>query len=163
MGNIEPENNDPRVFRASALLTFSIWMATFAGIGGVIPISIGLGKKFLGTEGLGIKFLLIGLELMLPLAIVYFFPGNGIASYPHEIRIEPGKGLRLFAPFKQIYIPIKDVKDVRHVFLGNFVVRLNHRHRLLTEFIIPWSFGGGRSVADAISAEIHHRDQKVAF
>jgi hypothetical protein len=164
MGNPEAKKDESgsQVFKGSGFWASNVRMATYAGIGGAIVMSVQFGIVFWMTERLKIKFLMIGMELSIIVFLLYSFLGDGIATYPYAITIEHGKGLRLSTPFKEIYIPIENIKDVRAIAFG-FAVRLKRRHRLLTEFVIHSFFGKAWAVADAIRAEIHGRDRGAAF
>jgi len=78
-----------------------------------------------------------------------------VAIFPYEVDVEEGKGVRLHAVLKQVYIPIEDIRDVQKSFLQGYVVRLRRRHRLLEKFVIHRLFGGEREgLVHAIQDEI---------
>ncbi len=93
--------------------------------------------------------------LILLLTAFAWFPGNAIASFPYEVVVEKRRGLHIRAPFKELYIPIDNIQDVRSSSLRGFVVRLKRRHRLLTQIVIHRFFGReGKPLADTIREEI---------
>jgi hypothetical protein len=83
-------------------------------------------------------------------------PGNLDAVYPYAVEIEEAKGLHFYAPFKEIYVPIEEVKWVKWSWLWTgWVIRLKKRRQLLTGFIIHIAWGrGGRDLARAIEEEL---------
>ena len=132
-----------------------MWGATVASFGAGMLLStldvIGAANGAPKSESLRIALLIWGLVLLVVLA---YFPGNAIARYPYEVVIEKGKGLRVYAPFKKLYIPIEDLRDVGFSGEGS-AVRLKRRRRVLTVFIIHKFFGSqGLPLADAIREEI---------
>jgi len=135
-----------------------MWGATIAGVGGGTLVStlnvIGAWRNVTGAwgnESLKIALFIWGLLLLTVLA---YFPGNAIAGYPYEVVIEKGKGLRVYAPFKKLYIPIQDLQDVGFSGEGT-VVRLKHRRRMLTVIVIHKFFGSqAQPLADAIREEL---------
>ena len=126
-----------------------------AGIGGGILMSAVAIIVLSGTPSPKVMLLMGGWILILVITVMASFPGNAIARFPYEVVIEKGKGLRIRAPFKELYIPIQDIRDVSPSFFRGFVVRLKHRHRLLTQIVIHRLFGSqGQPLADAIREEI---------
>ena len=87
------------------------------------------------------------------------FPGNLVAATPFAVELEEVKGLRLYAPFKKLFIPIEEIKEVKRGFLQQgTIVKLKTRHRLLKSFNIHWAFGEqGRQLAGALENEIARR------
>jgi len=162
MGNTETESCESRVFKGSGFWIYYVWGSVYMAVGNAILISVVFGIALWETHKLKAVLLVSAMEVAFLGTALYLLLGDGIARYPYAITIEHGKGLRLYAPFKEIYIPIGDIKDVRAIYLG-FRVRLNRRHRLLTEFVIHSFFGKAWSVADAITAEIQGRDRQIAF
>jgi hypothetical protein len=154
---VEPETKDDQIltFKGSRYWTSNLWGAVFAGIGGAILMSVVAIIVVSGAESPKIALFAGGWVLILVLTALALFPGNAIARFPHEIVVEKGKGLRLHAPFKEIYIPIQNLRDVGPSFLQGFVVRLKRRNRLLTQIVIHRLFGEqGQPLADAIREEI---------
>jgi hypothetical protein len=142
-------------FKGSRFWTSNVWGAAVAGIGGGILMSAVTVIVLSGTPSPKVMLLMGGWELILVLTGMASFPGNAIARFPYEVVIEKGKGLRIRAPFKELYIPIQDVRDVSPGLLRGFVVHLKHRHRLLTQIVIHRFFGSqGEPLADAIRKEI---------
>lgn len=156
---LEAQSGHSRIFKASRYWTSNVWGAALAGFGVAILLSVMMGIVLWHTHAWQVILWVVGIYFVITAALLYIFPGNGIAAYPYAVEIEEGKGLRLYAPWKKIYLPIEDVRDVRWSFFGQaFVVRLNRRHRVLRRFIIHRFFGSeGESLADAIQEEIRRR------
>jgi hypothetical protein len=151
----ELAGDDVRSFKSSRWWSFNIWGATVGSFGAGMLIStldvIGAVNCAPKSESLRIALVVWGLVL---LAVLAYFPGNAVVRYPYEVVIEKGKGLQVFAPFKKLYIPIEDLRDVGFSGEGS-VVRLQRRRRMLTVLIIHRLFGSqGPPLADAIRDEI---------
>jgi len=88
------------------------------------------------------------------------FAGNLVAATPFAVELEEGKGLCLRAPFKKLYVPIEEVREVRSGLLEQgTIVKLNRRHGLMKSFNIHWAFGEqGRNLARALELEISRRE-----
>src|ERR1700680_490050 len=149
-----------RIFKASRVWESNVWGATVAGIGGGLVLSIVAGILLFDSAGpSGTR---AGAVLFLTMAATFLvmFPGNMIAAVPIAVELVGGKGLRLIAPLKKIYIPFEEVQGVRdstawQICQQGIVVKLNKRHGLMKSFIIHWAFGAeGRQLARAIEAEI---------
>jgi hypothetical protein len=80
---------------------------------------------------------------LLVLTVLACFAGNAIARYPYEVVIEKGKGLRVHASFKKLYIPMQDLRDVRFSGEGP-EVRLQRGHRILGILWEPDATAGER-------------------
>ena len=85
------------------------------------------------------------LALTIIVTLLAMFPGNLIAATPVAVELESGRGLRVIAPLKKIYIPMEDVQEVRDSTSAwtsrqGAVVKLNKRHGLLKSFAIHWAF-----------------------
>ena len=148
-------DDDVRSFKSSRWWSFNIWGATVAGFGTGVLVStldvIGAVNGAPKSEPLRIALVIWGIVM---LAVLAYFPGNAIARHPYEVVIEKGKGLRVYAPFKKLYIPIEDIRDVGFSAEGS-LVRLKRRRWMLTVFIIHRLFGSqGPPLADAIQEEI---------
>ncbi|NDQ56402.1 MAG: hypothetical protein GZ088_04915 [Acidipila sp.] len=106
------------------------------------------------------KGLIFGAGWILTIVATFccWFPGNLVAATPFAVELEE-EGLRLYAPFKKLYIPIEEIKEVKRGFLQQgIVVKLKKRHRLLKSFNIHWAFGEqGRQLARALENEIARR------
>jgi hypothetical protein len=147
-----------RSFKSSAYWRWNLWGATIAGFGGGMLLStlnaIGALRNLdgaWGSESLKIAFFVWALCLLTWLA---YFPGNAIARYPYKLIIETGKGLRVYAPFKKLYIPVEDLREVGFSGEGT-VVRLKRRRRMLTTIVIHRFFGSQRDrLANALREEI---------
>lgn len=100
-----------------------------------------------------------GLIVFAIAAVWALIPGNLGAAYPYAVEIAEGKGLRFFTPFKQIYIPIEEVKLVTRSWVsGGWFVKLKRRRSLLPGFIIHVARGRqGRELAQAIEQELSQR------
>jgi hypothetical protein len=151
----ELADDDVRSFKSSRWWSFNIWGATVAGFGTGMLVStldvIGAVNSTPKSEPLRIALVICGLVM---LAVLAYFPGNAIARHPYEVVIEKGKGLRVYAPFKKLYIPIENIRDVGFSGEGS-VVRLKRRHWLLKVIVIHRFFGSqGPPLADAIREEI---------
>ncbi len=156
MRELELESDQSRIFKASQYWSSNVWGAALAGFGAAILMSVMIGIVFWNTQALKVVLFLAALALVLVISLLCLFPGNWIAAFPYAVAVEEGKGLRLYAPFKKIYVPIGDLRDVRRsVLQQGFVVRLKRRHRLLTSFVIHWFFGSqAEPLAHAIQEEI---------
>ena len=88
-----------------------------------------------------------------PVTIVVPFTAGGITDVLARLTAE-----RLHAAFKQIYIPISDVVDVRKSLFGGYAVRFKRPHGLLNGFVIHRLFGDqAEPLANAIREEIRRR------
>jgi hypothetical protein len=155
MTELESKEDQVLAFKGSRYWTSNVWGAAVAGIGGGALMSVVAIIVLSGAPSPKVTLFIGGWVLILLLAVLASFPGNAIARFPYEVVVEKGKGLRIRAPLKELYIPIQDVRDVRTSFLQGFVVRLKQRHRLLTQIVIHRLFGSrGEPLADAIREEI---------
>jgi len=120
----------------------------FLVVGGVL---IGL----TGHVGL-LSAVLMLVAVAVPLILL---PGKVAALWPYPAELEQGKGLRFYAPFNEIYVPVEGVDRVKWSWLWTgWVVRLKRRRGLLTGFIIHVAWGGqGRELAEAIEKELPHK------
>ena len=156
MNKLNEETNEARAFKASRFWTSNVSGAVIGGIGGVILMSV-LGGIAIGmTHSVNVMLFVGGLTFILILSLVCLFAGNLIAAYPYAVIVEAGKGLRLCAPLRTIYIPIGDVRDVRQSLLQQgVVVRLKRRQRLLKSFVIHSFFGNeAEPLVNAIRQEV---------
>lgn len=152
-----------RIFKASKYWDFNVWGAVVAGIGGGLLISVIGGILLFDSAGPSGRR--AGAVLILTIAgtLLAMFPGNLLAAVPIAVELEDGKGLRLCAPLKKLYIPIDEVEAVRdstvfQIFQQGIVVQLNRRHGLMKSFIIHWAFGDeGKELAQAVQREINKR------
>lgn len=157
-GSQSPSPGTPgvRVFQAGRYWKSNVCGAIAAGIGatGLFVIIGGI----LASESQHLEGRLWGSGLILfaIVAVWALLPGNIGAAYPYAVEIEGGKGFRFYAPFKQFYIPIEEVKRVRKSWLwAGWVVRLRRRRGLLPGFIIHVAWGRqGRELAQAIREEL---------
>jgi hypothetical protein len=145
--------DQPQVYRASGYWRTNISGAVLAGIGGTILLlivfTIVLSGSGFAAENV-IWFAAICLTLLG--TALGFYPGNWVVTYPLAVEVEPSKQIVLIAPWKRLFIPIEDIRDIRNSPLHQgYVVRFHHRHGLLKSFIIHWFFGSERdSLAHAI-------------
>lgn len=83
--------------------------------------------------------------------------------WPFRVDFEPEKGIRLYAPFKSVYIPLVEIQQVRRaiwmqVFQQGIVVNLSRRRGLLKLFVIHWGFGEeGRKLAQLLEDYLANR------
>jgi hypothetical protein len=111
------------------------------------------------SDGIGLdqsSFLAAVLVVNVFAVLLLLYPGNLAVAFPYAVEIEHGKGLRLFGPMKNVYVPLLDVKDVRSSLLAfGWVVNLRRGHRALTAFTIHGGFGPeGKELASQIEQEI---------
>ena len=154
MTESETEGDQVLTFQGSRFWTSNIWGAVFAGIGGgAVMVTLAIIAAS-GTGSPKVRLLMGGWVLFVLVGELAMFLGNGIAKFPYKVVIEKGKGLRLLIPFKEVYIPVENLRDVRPDVEG-FLVRLKHRNRLLTGIVIHRLFGSqGPPLAEAIRKEI---------
>jgi len=161
---LQEYGNEPRTFKASKYWESNVWGAVVAGIGGALVLSVVGGILVLGSAGQEGKKLGAILLFCVVGTLLALFPGNMIAAVPVAVELEEGKGLRLIAPLKKLYIPIDEVSEVRdstfwQIFQEGIVVKLNKRHGMIKSFAIHWAFGEqGRQLARAIQQEIVRRE-----
>ncbi len=162
--NPEIENDrQPRIFKASRFWESNVWGATVAGIAGGPVLCTVAGILLWEGEDWNVRLFGIVLILIILATFLAMFPGNMIAAVPVAAELEEGRGLRLIAPLKKLYIPFEEVQEVRdstfwQVFQEGIVVKLNKRHGLMKSFAIHWSFGSeGKQLARAIQLEIDSR------
>jgi hypothetical protein len=157
--NREDDNPKSQIFHASKVWTSNVYGAAVAGIGAAILISaMVVIMAWLSPHRAHLSFA-AGLILMEIGTLLGLYPGNLIAATPFAVELEEGKGIRLYAPLKKVYIPIEEVKKVESSFLRQgTVVRLSRRHGLLTGFSIHWGFGReGQELSRAIQDELARR------
>ncbi len=164
--NPKAENRELRRFEASRLWQFNVYGAAVAGIGAAVLFSVVAGTMIYMVQSIEVLPVAGGLIASGIIGLLLMYPGNQIAAYPYEVELEEGRGLRLLAPLKRVYIPIEDVKEIRRSFLAlGWVVKLSRRQRLLKGFVIHGGFGRqGGDLARAIQEEIARRGptQRVA-
>ena len=164
MQNTRLENDqESRIFKASRFWDSNVWGATVAGIGGGLLMTAVAGIVLWEADDWNQRMFAALWILTTVTTLVALFPGNLIAAVPIAVELEEGKGLRLIAPLKKLYIPFEEVQEVRdstvaRIFQQGTVVKLNNRHGLIKSFAIHWSFGDqGRQLARAIQQEILRR------
>jgi hypothetical protein len=156
MPNITSETKRAMVFTGNLFWRLNIWGVGLAAVPvAVLMLSIAIVGLWPGHGG-DKDLLMIFIGANGVIGLLYYFPGNKLAGYPHKIAIEDGKGLWLYAAFKKLYIPIEDLRDIRKPwYRPAYVVRLKKRHRWLGQFEIHWLFGRERRpLADAIEEQI---------
>src|SRR6266849_5861513 len=139
-------NQEPRIFKASRVWASNVWGATVAGIGGGLLISVVAAILLFDSAGPGGTRVGAVWILTSIVTVLATFPGKLIAAVPIAVDLEQGKGLLLHAPLQKLYIPFKEVKEVRdstvsQVFQQGIVVKLNKRHGLMKSFAIHWTIG----------------------
>ncbi len=164
MQNTRLENDqESRIFKASRFWDSNVWGATVAGIGGGLLMTAVAGIVLWEADDWNQRMFAALWILTTVTTLVALFPGNLIAAVPIAVELEEGKGLRLIAPLKKLYIPFEEVQEVRdstvaRIFQQGTVVKLNNRHGLIKSFAIHLSFGDqGRQLARAIQQEILRR------
>jgi hypothetical protein len=157
MTELTPQDSAPRIFKAGRFWTSNVFGAAVGGVGAVILMLVMTGIVVWLKPSRGNILFAAGLAFILALSALCFLPGNLVAGYPYQVAIEEGKGLRVCAPFKELFIPIADVRDVRRsVLQQGYIVRLSRRHRLLKSFVISPIFGEqAEPLVRAIEREIH--------
>jgi hypothetical protein len=157
--NPRAENSELRRFEGSRWWESNAYGAVVAGISGGIVLCAVAGTMIYMTQSLEVFLVAGGLIASAVIGLLALYPGNQIAAHPYAVEIEEGRGLRLLAPLKNVYIPIEDVREIRRSFLAvGWVVKLRTRHRLLKGFVIHGGFGRqGGDLAQAIQDEIARR------
>jgi hypothetical protein len=153
---------ESRLFSGSRFWQSNVSGAALAGLGFILLLTV-VGIIALWMSGARLQVVLVFGFIFIYLVGILLagFPGNLIAYYPFAIEVRQEGTLCLFAPFKKIIIPIEVVRDIRNsLFQGGYVVRLTHRHGLLTRFVIHWWFGSEREpLARAIQDAINRRSR----
>lgn len=154
------EKTRRRIFKGSHYWTWNICGAAIAGLFGSVVFISGAARYalWLAPDSRAVLRVIV-LELVIVVGLLVSWPGNLIANWPYEVVIEEGKGIRLHAFLKQVYIPIEDIRDVQKSFLQGYVVRLKRRHRLLGKFAIHRLFG---SEAEALVHAIQNEIRRAA-
>ena len=154
--NSKTEISQLRKFEASRFWQSNVYGAMVAGIGGAVVLCVLAGMVVYMAHGLDVLVLAGAMLSSVILGFLCLFPGNLVAAYPYAVEVEEGKGLRIFAPLKNIYIPLDNVKEVRWSWLTvGWRVKLNKRLGALTSFTIHAGFGSqGKELARAIQEEI---------
>jgi hypothetical protein len=159
----QPTDPEPQIFKASRPWESNVWGAIVAGIGGGLVLSVVAGILVFDSAGPSGRNDGLILILIIVGTFLAMFPGNLLTAIPVAVELEQGKGLRLIAPLKKLYIPFEEIKEVRdstlwQIFQQGIVVKLSKRHGLLKSFAIHWAFGAeGRQLARAIQQEIARR------
>lgn len=149
-----PRRREPRVYHASKLWEFNVYGSIVAGLsGGTLLIVLALlVLRISEKSSLGLLFLLVAI-VNLGVGLLILYTGNLIATFPHAVEVAPGTGLRLYAPWKRIYVPVHEIQDVKKSLLyQGYVIRLRRRRGLLRRIIIHWFFGRER---EALVRAIH--------
>ena len=150
------ENNKRTlIFRGSRYWVSNVWGATIAGLGAFILMLVVAAIRALLAPHLKGVLVAMGLEVVIIAGPLVSWPGNMLMAYPYEVIIEKGKGIRLRAAMKQLYIPSEDLQDVQESFSQGYIVSLKRRRRLLTRFVIHRFFDKeGEPLIRAIQEEI---------
>ena len=143
-------------FEAPRWWQSNIYGALAAGLAGAPVLSVYAYLFVSAMHGLKAILFATGFIAYLVLVILCMYPGNLIAWYPYAVEVEDGRGLRVFAPLKSVYIPLGNIKGVRWSWLGTgWRVLLNKREGLLSSFTIHAAFGAqGRELARVLQEEI---------
>ena len=105
--SLEPEMPGIRAFRAPWPWVFNVCGAVIAGIGGVAFFLVYGG--ILVWSAHRVELLPVILILNAIAAVAALFPGNFVAAFPYGVGIEEGKGVRLYAPFTEMFIPFNTI------------------------------------------------------
>jgi len=141
------ETAEVRRFEASRIWQSHVSGGAVAGFG-VAVLFCAIAGTMLCMTGDG-KVLLVaaGLVASAAIGLLFMYPGNEVAAYPYAVEIHEGKALRLFAPLKEVYIPIEEVKNIRTSFLAlGWIVSLSKRHGMLKGFVIHGGFAAGADI-----------------
>lgn len=157
------DRSGPAVFSATRLWEFNVWMATVGGLGGGLVLCAVFGIILWDDPSLknAVFTGLVALSIIGTLALAFL--GNMIAIWPYRVEFETRKGIRLFAPFKSVDIPLDDIRHVRRAawmqsFQQGIVVSLSRRRGLLKFFVIHWGFGKeGRDLANLLEDYLANR------
>lgn len=119
-------------------------------------IAIAITLFVLSEESHRVDLLTSFLILNAVLGLVWYFPGNGIATYPYSVEIEKGKGIYINAPFKRLFIPLEHIREVRRSFLGGgTVVYFDKRYGLIKKIVISYFFGSEQKpLTEALMREV---------
>ena len=168
MNNISPIPPDTRalppqarVYRGSRYWDFNVHGAVVAGLGGaILMVVIGIIMFWVAAARLEALLFLLLFVANLVGGFLAFYIGNLVASFPYAVEVNPGSGLRLLAPYKEIYIHLDEIENIGESFLyQGFVVRLRRRRGLLKYFVVHWLFGHERkALIQAIQQAVQHRE-----
>ncbi len=154
------EKTNTRIFKGSQYYIWNIWGAYIAGLVGLVFLQGEVRHALWLASDFRAVLAPIVWELLVVFGLLVSWPGNMIAIFPYEVVVEEGKGVRLHAVLKQVYIPIEDIRDVQKSFLQGYVVRLRRRHRLLGKFVIHRLFG---SEAEALVRAIQDEMRRTGI
>ena len=146
-----------RKYQGSRAWELNVYGAIVGGLGGgILMVVIGLIIFWDASSKLVPALILAAFIIYQVVGSLALYRGNSVAKWPYAVEVDPGSGLRLFAPYKEIYIPISEIKDIRKSLLDrSYVVRLRRRRGVLKSFVIHWLFGGEReALAQAIRQAI---------
>ena len=151
-----PPTPGVRIFQAGRYWKSNVCAAIAAGIGATGLFTIVGAILAWGSQHWEGRLWGAGMILFAIAAVWALMPGNLGAAYPYAVEIEEGKGFRFYAPFKQFYIPTREVMRVKWSWLWvGWVVRLRQRRGLLPSFIIHRAWGQqGRELAQAIGEQL---------
>src|ERR1700675_4648467 len=99
-------SDGPRIFKASRLWEFNVWGAIVGGIGSGFVMSVVATILIFDSDGPTGRMDGLVLALTIVATLLAMFPGNLIAATPVAVELESGKGLRLIAPLKKLYISL---------------------------------------------------------
>ncbi len=101
--DLEPGTARVRVFRAPRLWVFNVCGAVVAGIGAAAVLLVYAGILVWSAHRVG--WLSVVFILNVVAGVIILFPGNFVAAFPYGVGIEEGKGIWLYAPFTEMYVP----------------------------------------------------------
>ena len=156
MQELTPDGTPQRLFKAGQFWNSNVYGAALAGAGGSILFLVVMGIAVWLNPAPKVILFAATWAVVIVVTVLCFLPGNLIVAFPYAVSVEGGRGLRLYAPLKKVYIPIEDIRDIKESSLQQgYVVRLKRRHGLLKSFVIHWFFGDqAEPLASAIQGEI---------
>ncbi len=146
-----------KVFRAPRLWEFNICAALAAGVCGALVILALAGNLIRSTGRVGWVPAFLIVDMVGGLLIL--LPGNYASRFPYAVEVVEGKGLWFYAPFKKMYVPLEEIKQVGWSYAGaGWAVRLGKRRGVIKTIIIyvAW-WRVGRELAAAIEGELARR------
>lgn len=143
-----------RVFRAPRLWESNVRGALVAGMAGAPLVLVMAGMLIWQNRSVGwLVVLMILAAVTTPLILL---PGNYAITWPYAVEVVEGKGLWFYAPFKKMYVPLEEVKEVKWSYAGpGWVIRLRKRRGVIRTLLIHVAWGRrGKELARAIEEEL---------
>lgn len=142
-------------FRANRLWKLNVCGAVVAAIGVAALMLTIAGATIWMNRAVTWQGLLLILNVAVGIPLI-FPPGNMIAMFPYAAEIEKGVGVRFYAPFNDMFVPIDEIEQVRRSFARTgWVVTLKRRRALVGALVIHAAWGAqGRALAGAIEHEL---------